>query len=439
MIWIHGAVFLILIFLSLPRIKKKLIKKFEMEISPGIITGAALILIAGNTLGTAVTVINMLEQSKELTEVEKEMQQGQEQTMVLEAQKEDGSSQEVSFTIPGLTYSQKEIQAWFQKAKEELEDAVLGENESLDYVNSNLNLVASLPELPIEISWGSSNPEILDWEGCLGENIPKEGTTVKLYVSFTCQDEREDFELEAKVYPPRLPKEDQWEREAQNSFSRLNEGDGEGNIWYLPSEVNGEAVIWKLPSSHTGAAVLMITSVMAAVWMVGKKREEQSSWKKRQEELAVDYPEILNKFVLLLNAGMNTRRAFAKVALDYRKQKQAAGEHFRARAAYEEIAFVYMEMEQGIPEAEAYEHLGSRCGLAAYKTFSTLLVQNLRKGNGEIADMLEREAAAAFENRKRRAKILGEQAGTKLLIPMIMMLVIVFVILLFPAGSSFTV
>lgn len=359
--------------------------------------------------------------------------------MVLEAQKENGSSQEVSFTIPGLTYSQKEIQAWFQKAKEELEDAVLGENESLDYVNSNLNLVASLPELPIEISWGSSNPEILDWEGCIGENIPKEGTTVKLYVSFTCQDEREDFELEAKVYPPRLPKEDQWEREAQNSFSRLNEGDGEGNIWYLPSEVNGEAVIWKLPSSHTGTVVLMITSVMAAVWMVGKKREEQNSWKKRQEELAVDYPEILNKFVLLLNAGMNTRRAFAKVALDYRKQKQAAGEHFRSRAAYEEIAFVYMEMEQGIPEAEAYEHLGSRCGLAAYKTFSTLLVQNLRKGNGEIADMLEREAAAAFENRKRRAKILGEQAGTKLLIPMIMMLVIVFVILLFPAGSSFTV
>ena len=53
--------------------------------------------------------------------------------------------------------------------------------------------------------------------------------------------------------------------------------------------------------------------------------------------------------------------------------------------------------------------------------------------------MLERESQEAFENRKRRAKILGEQAGTKLLAPMMLMLVIVFVILLYPAGSSFVI
>ena len=92
-----------------------------------------------------------------------------------------------------------------------------------------------------------------------------------------------------------------------------------------------------------------------------------------------------------------------------------------------------------MPEAEAYERMGRRCGLSVYKTFATLLVQNLRKGNREILDMLERESQEAFENRKRRAKILGEQAGTKLLAPMMLMLVIVFVILLYPAGSSFVI
>ena len=43
----------------------------------------------------------------------------------------------------------------------------------------------------------------------------------------------------------------------------------------------------------------------------------------------------------------------------------------------------------------------------------------------------------AFENRKRRAKVIGEQAGTRLLVPMVLMLVIVFVVLLVPAGMSF--
>jgi len=66
-----------------------------------------------------------------------------------------------------------------------------------------------------------------------------------------------------------------------------------------------------------------------------------------------------------------------------------------------------------------------------------LLVQNLKKGNKNLMEMLERESASAFEERKRLAKILGEKAGTKLLLPMGSMLVIVFVILLVPAFLSF--
>ena len=82
---------------------------------------------------------------------------------------------------------------------------------------------------------------------------------------------------------------------------------------------------------------------------------------------------------------------------------------------------------------------GRRCGLSVYKTFATLLVQNLRKGNREILDMLERESQEAFENRKRRAKILGRAGWNQIAAPMMLMLVIVFVILLYPAGSSFVI
>ncbi|MGI6010148.1 MAG: type II secretion system F family protein [Ruminococcus sp.] len=439
MIWIHGAVFLLLFLVSLPGIKEKRDKILGAIAPSGVITGAVLILMAGNVLGTVVTVAEMTERRDGVTEVEKEPAEGQEQTVILEAEKEDGSRQEVHFTIPGTEYSKEEIQKWFREGKEKLEKIILGENQSLDHVNSNLNLVNTIPDLPIEIGWGSSDPQLLDWEGRLGENIPAEGTAVTLYVAFTCQDEREDFEWKVKVYPPALSAAEQWERNAQENFRELNQSSETGDIWYLPAEVEGKAVDWKKPFSGAGMTAVATAWVMAMVWIVGKKRERMNAQKRRQEEMITDYPEILNKFVLLLNAGMNTRKAFSKIALDYRKKKQADRERFRERAAYEEIASVYSEMEQGVPEAEAYEHLGSRCGLAVYKTFSTLLVQNLRKGNGEIIDMLEREAVEAFENRKRRAKILGEQAGTKLLLPMVMMLVIVFVILLFPAGSSFAI
>ena len=64
-------------------------------------------------------------------------------------------------------------------------------------------------------------------------------------------------------------------------------------------------------------------------------------------------------------------------------------------------------------------------------------MQNLRIGSRELTAILEREASEAFEERKKQARILGEQAGTKLMFPMLLMLGLVLVILMVPAYLSF--
>ena len=51
--------------------------------------------------------------------------------------------------------------------------------------------------------------------------------------------------------------------------------------------------------------------------------------------------------------------------------------------------------------------------------------------------MLQEESQKAFEEKMDRVRKLGEEAGTKLLLPMIMMLVIVMVIIMIPAYLSF--
>ncbi|MDE7233218.1 MAG: secretion protein F, partial [Lachnospiraceae bacterium] len=66
------------------------------------------------------------------------------------------------------------------------------------------------------------------------------------------------------------------------------------------------------------------------------------------------------------------------------------------------------------------------------------LSQNIRKGSNDLLRLLGQEADTAFAERKNLAKKLGEEAGTKLLIPMMMMLCIVMVIIMIPAYFSFT-
>lgn len=95
------------------------------------------------------------------------------------------------------------------------------------------------------------------------------------------------------------------------------------------------------------------------------------------------------------------------------------------------------EMDSGVAEIEAYRRFGERCAQMKYRTFSTLLIQNLQKGSKRLADLLEKEALEAWDERKRKARVLGEAAATKLLVPMIMMLAVVMAVIMIPAFLSF--
>ena len=65
-----------------------------------------------------------------------------------------------------------------------------------------------------------------------------------------------------------------------------------------------------------------------------------------------------------------------------------------------------------------------------------LLSQNLRKGTKGLNDQLRMESLQSFEERKARARKSGEEAGTKLLLPMFLMLAEVLVIVVVPAFLS---
>ena len=71
-----------------------------------------------------------------------------------------------------------------------------------------------------------------------------------------------------------------------------------------------------------------------------------------------------------------------------------------------------------------------------YRKLGSMLSQNLKKGTRGMGDMLHMEAVQAMEDRKSNARRLGEEAGTRLLIPMLMMLVIVLTIVIVPAFLS---
>lgn len=221
-------------------------------------------------------------------------------------------------------------------------------------------------------------------------------------------------------------------KELKEAIEKYNEEKEDPDYYYLPEEWNGQRLEWQKPGDNTGTMIAALSFFAGFVLMLKKAKEEQEELAKRSEQLLMDYPPLILKFTLLIQAGMTARRAFQKMASDYERTKSAKG-----RYAYEAIVTACHEMDSGVSEMEAYRRFGERCGQMKYKTFSTILIQNLQKGSRYMADMLEKEALEAWDERKRKARVLGEAAATKLLIPMIMMLVVVMAIIMIPAFLSF--
>ena len=107
------------------------------------------------------------------------------------------------------------------------------------------------------------------------------------------------------------------------------------------------------------------------------------------------------------------------------------------REAMEEIRRMAAELQNGTSETEAIRQFGERSGNARYRTLAQLLLQHLSRGNRELAILLAEDSREAFEERKKEARIRGEQAGTKLVFPMLLMLGVVIAILLVPAVVNF--
>lgn len=335
--------------------------------------------------------------------------------------------------IGALEYSDKEIKDIFQSAMLELDKVVLGKNKSRDRVEENLNLVKSLDGFPVKIAWELEPYGILDTDGTIfPEKTTEEGSMVKATATLSYGANEAMYVTNFMVYPKVKTEKEKWLNEIEESIATIEKSTRSQEKFELPETVAGKQVYWKKKEDTRGYDILFLGVIVCVLILWKEKQDEKEAVKKRQEQLQRDYPDILSKFTLLLETGMTLKAAWKKIVENYEEEKNICGK----REAYEEMCITYHEMHSGVAEAEAYERFGKRCGVVSYMKLGTLLSQNLRKGSQGLASILSMESMQAFEIRKSEAKRRGEEASTKLLLPMFAMLAVVMVVVVVPAFMS---
>ena len=102
------------------------------------------------------------------------------------------------------------------------------------------------------------------------------------------------------------------------------------------------------------------------------------------------------------------------------------------RALYQEMQNTSMEIENGIMETDAYRNFAERCNVKEIRKFASLVIQNLKKGNEELAYFLKDLSDEMWEVKKNEVKQKGEKANSRLLLPMMLIFIGILIMILVP-------
>jgi hypothetical protein len=345
---------------------------------------------------------------------------------------DDGEGRyDIAVELNERLYTDSELLSLSDEAITLLDKEMLGQNESADKVEYDIRLVKSIEGYPFEVEW-SVDEEYIDCNGKLVNNQLQTPHMTELTAVLSCESFRLEHTVNLMVYSKAVQPDMQ--ELIQDKLHKSESESRQDKDIVLPDEISGKSLSWSYKKSCTGLLFLIATPILVFVLYYSKDRDLHKQVLEREEQMMADYPEIVSSLALLIGAGMTVPNAWNKIARDYKTRKEETG---RIRYAYEEMLFTIYEMESGVVQTTAYERFGRRCRLPRYNKLVAMLSQNIRKGAVNLPLILKEEAGDAFEDRKHSARKQGEKAGTKLLVPMMLLLGVTMVIIMVPAFKTY--
>lgn len=350
-----------------------------------------------------------------------------------------------------------------KQTKEKMEEAFLyldehlrGKNENLSNVVTDLDFSLDYEKYPFDVEIRSEDYLLVNEEGIVknekeelatlgyGKKEQKRGIDTKITIILWYGEDSRQKTYSVKIYPPK-------ESKIQTQFSKVKKQllKKEEKALYketlvLPNKIDGIEINRSDVNQIGPLQVLIIGIAVAGLLLLREKEVVKNKEKERFEQLSRSYPWFVNELTLLMGAGMQVRNVFFLLIEEYEKEQERKKHKKRdknkedyRKSLINELRWAKHSLEIGMAEEQVYYQLGRRFRLPCYIKLMTLLEQNVKRGTKGLAALFEQEERNALEERKNLAKRYGEEAGTKLLGPMILLLLVVMLMIMIPAFLSF--
>ena len=361
---------------------------------------------------------------------------------------------EFSVSVSPRKYDKEEADKIFLEKLEALKLSILLNNNDFEHINTKLNFLSDLGD-GVKASY-SFNPQRGDkedfryyvkYQGLIdgSGNVKNEDFKIdeicdgfiEVQLSTEIKDKESPYKSEKFMLPVRVVSRDMDAIESfkvafKKAFDEKDKETINENIIKLPEVVNNFRIKYK-EKLNLSFLLMPLFGILTAILLEARDKEvEKERIKRRIRYLEIDYTQIITKILLYVSSGMTIRNSMIRLAEVYQKE-ELDKEKYNERVAYKELIIVRNKLLGGYSEVRAYEEMAKNINLRTYTRFLNIIIQSIKNGNKELKNILNMEVQDALYERKQHAKKLGEEAATKLVLPLMMMLAIIMVIIMVPA------
>ncbi len=192
----------------------------------------------------------------------------------------------------------------------------------------------------------------------------------------------------------------------------------------LPSLLGQKQLSWYLPEKQAeGRSGILLVVLLPVILPIVRRLELRRQEKKKKRQMERAYPLMIQKLTVYLGAGLSIQNAWDRIT--------ESGD--RREPLIMEMNATRVQMRNGMPQQEALRQFGRRVQDPQLRRLANMLYRNLRRGDEFLLERLKEMNSEAWEEHKKRVRIQSEEAETKLLVPMILMLTVILMIILTPA------
>ena len=376
--------------------------------------------------------------------IEKEGIGGQEKNIVLKLSKDD-MEEEIDYSVSPRQYTNEQAMEKMEEAFIYLNENIKGENLSLNHITKNLDFSMDESKYPFDVEFipdiyalitsdgvVKNDSKYLKSLGYKKEEIER-GIPVTIKVIIYYGRLQTENSISVLVFEGEMTEREKIFSGVKNKLDKVQKDALYEETLVLPSDIDGTKIERVDDKNVEPIHITIFGFILSGLLLVKEVEDKKERERKRIDHLRRSYPWFVNEMVLLLGAGMQVKNIFKTLIHEYDNQK---GKGYQAELI-EELQAACNGLEVGMSEEQVYYRLGRKIGLPCYIRLMTLLEQNIKKGSKGIIEIIEQEEQNALEERKTMAKRYGEEAGTKLLGPMILLLIIIMLIIMIPAFMSF--